>query len=88
VAKQFFRSVGIDVRDGDPLSLGIPNSTRGEAVSMRMWIENTSKRLRDHHHSGTGVGIADGFEHQLLDSLISKASQIPQKLSLAHEVGS
>ena len=41
----------------------------------------------DHNDSGTGVRLADGFEHQLLDRLISEASQIPQKLPLAHEVG-
>ncbi len=55
---------------------------------MGMLVHNTPKRLWDHNDSGTGVGIADGFGHQLLDGLISKAGQITQKLSLAHEVGS
>src|SRR3990172_7908589 len=88
VAKQLLRGDGIDIRDRDPLSLGSPNPTRGQAVSVGVWVENTSKCWWDHNDSGTGVRIAGGFEHQLLDGLISKAGQITQKLSLAHEIRS
>ena len=71
------------------MSLCIPNPTRSEAVGMWMFGSEHSQtsvgpqRLRDGREDRR-----DGFEHQLLDGLISKAGQIPQKLSLAHEIGS
>ncbi len=50
---------------------------------MGVLVHNTPKRLWDHNDSGTGVGTADGFGHQLLDGLISKAGRITEKLSLS-----
>ena len=47
-------------------------------MRMRMWIEDTSKRLRDHNDAGAGVRVAGGFEHQLLDGLISQAGRSPR----------
>ncbi len=64
VAKQFLPSDGIDVRDRDPFSVGVANPTRGEAVSMRMWIENTSKRLRDHNRVDEASPVAVFFSNR------------------------
>jgi hypothetical protein len=54
---------------------------------MRMWIQNIAKRLRHRDDTGAGSVVADGFDHQLLDGLVSEASEIPEKLTVAHKVG-
>ena len=73
VSEQLLRSNGIDVGEGKPLSLAVPNTTRGEAVSMRVYVQNTSKALRHRHDAGTSFVFAHSFEHQLLDGLISES---------------
>ena len=37
-AEQLLGSDGIDIRNREPLTVLIPEPTRGEAVTMRMWI--------------------------------------------------
>ncbi len=56
-------------------------------MGMRMCVQNISKCLRHRDDTGAGFVVADGFDHQLLDGLVSEASEIPEKLSVAHKVG-
>jgi hypothetical protein len=55
---------------------------------MDVWMctDRVAKCLRDGNDAGTGSRVTGDFAHQLLDGLVSKASEISQELSLVHEV--
>ena len=87
-AEQLLGSDSIDIRNREPLTFLIPKPTRGEAVRVRMRIQNIPERLRHRDDTGAGFVVADGFDHQLFDGLVSEAGEIPEKLSVVHEIGS
>ena len=88
VSEELFCGVGVEVRNGKPLSLSIPNSSRRKAVSMRVSLDETAKGLRDTDDTGSSMFVADDFAHEFLDGFISEACEITQKLAVSHEVGS
>ncbi len=60
--------------------------TRGEAVRVRMRIQNIAKCLRHRDDTGAGCVVAGSLDHQLLDGLVSGASKISEKLSVVDEI--
>jgi len=73
VSEQPLGGVGIDIRNGEPLSLSIPNPSGHKAVSMGMRLNQTTKGLRDTDDTGSSLFVADGFAHEFLDGFISEA---------------
>ncbi len=61
-AKQLLGSNGIDIRNREPLTVLIPKPTRGEAVTVRMWIQNIAKGLRYRDHAGASFVVASRFD--------------------------
>jgi hypothetical protein len=88
VREQLLRGVGIDIGDRQPLTVLVPDPTRGDAMSMRMHVQNTPKRLRHGDHPGTGFVVTGGLAHQLVDGLISEANEISEELASVHEIRS
>ena len=46
MSEQCFCSDGIDIGNGQPLTLFIPDAARGKAMSMRVRVQDTAKYLR------------------------------------------
>ncbi|GMR23811.1 MAG: hypothetical protein BMS9Abin37_2283 [Acidobacteriota bacterium] len=53
---------------------------------MRMYVQNTPKRLRHSDDPGTGFVVAGGFAQQLVDGLLGKANEISEQLASVHEI--
>jgi hypothetical protein len=86
VTEELLGSGGVDVGDGCPLSLLIPNPSRSEAMRMRMGTDGVTKCLWYRHNAGTSPRVADGFSHQLLDGFITEPSHVGQELSVMHKI--
>ena len=84
VSKKVFSGFGVDVRNGYPLTLIVPRSSRSETMGMGVNAKSRAKRLRDHDNSRAHV-LSGNFGHQLCNRLVTNARQVSQKLSLAHE---
>jgi hypothetical protein len=56
-------------------------------MSVRVWTDRVTKRLRYGDDARTSPRVADGFAHQLLYGLISEPSHVGQKLAVMHEIG-
>jgi hypothetical protein len=88
VSEQLLRGVGIDVGYRQPLTFFVPDAARGKAMSMRVWVQDTSKGLGHGDDAWAGVFVVNRVGHQLFDGFISEACQVGEKLSVSHEVGS
>ena len=86
MSKKFLGGVSVDVGDGSPFTLLIPNSSRSETMGMWVWTDSVAKRLRDGDDAGTSLRVADGFTHQLLNGLVSESGKISQEFSVVHKV--
>ncbi len=60
VAEQLLSGVGIDVGNGNPLSVGIPNASGDKAVSVGIRLQERAKGLRDTNDAGSSVFVARG----------------------------
>lgn len=88
VSEQLLGGVGIDVGDRQPLTFFVPDAARGKAMSMRVYVQDTSKSLRHGDDAWAGVFVANRIGHELLDGLVSEPCQVGEKLSVSHEIGS
>jgi hypothetical protein len=85
MAEQLLGGVGVDVGNGNPLSVGIPKASRDKAVSVGGRLQERAKGLRDTNDAGSSVFIARGFAHELLDGLIGESCEIGEQLAVSHE---
>ena len=61
VSEQLLGDGGIDVGNGKPSSLGVPDSSGCKAMDMGVWVDEASKGLRHGDDSGPNVFVVDGF---------------------------
>ena len=87
MAEQLLSGVGIDVGNGNPLSVGIPNASRDKAVSVGIRLQERAKGLRDTNDAGSSVFVTRGFTHELFDGLVGESCEIGEQLALSHEEG-
>lgn len=87
MAEQLLGGVGVDVGNGNPLSVGTPKASRDEAVRVGMRLQEGAKGLRDTNDAGSSVFVARGFAHKLLDGLIGETCEIGEQLAVSHEEG-
>jgi hypothetical protein len=86
VSEQLFGGAGIDVGNGKPPSVDVPDSSGSKAVDMWVWVDEASKSLRHGDDTGPSVLVVDGFAHQLAERLVGQTSEIGKKLPVVHEV--
>lgn len=86
MSEQLFGGSGIDVGNGKPPSVDVPDSSGSDAMDMRVWVDETSKGLGHDDDSGSSVLVIDGLRHQLVNGLIGEPSESGKKLPVAHEV--
>ncbi len=85
MSEQHLGGVGIDVGNGNPLSVGIPNASRDKAVSVGIWLQERTKGLRDTNDAGSSVFVARGFTHELFDGLVGESCEIGEQFAVSHE---
>jgi len=86
VSPEFFGGMKIDVGYGSPVSVWVPDASRGKAMDMWVWVDETSKGLRHGDHTGPSLLVVDGFCHQLLEGLIGETGEVRKKLTVAQEI--
>jgi hypothetical protein len=56
---------------------------------VNVWIphQRGPKGLDDGDHSGPGIGLFDGCDHQLANGFVREPGELAQELSMVEEVG-
>jgi hypothetical protein len=86
-SKQLLGSVGINVGNGNPLSLSAPEASGGTAVHVGMGLQERAEGLRDTNDAGSSVFVAGGFAKELLDGLVGETCEIGKQAAVSHEEG-
>src|SRR3972149_7357310 len=86
-SKQLLGSVGIDVGNGNPQSVGIPKASRSKAVRVGIGLQERAEGLRDANDTGSSVFVSRGFRQELFDGLIGETCEIGKQGAVSHEEG-
>ena len=79
--------MGVDVGNGNPLSVGIPDSSGNDAVQVRVPLQVIGEGLDGDDHGGPRALVLDGSDHELMNGLVSGLGELGEELAVEEEVG-
>ena len=86
MSPEFFGSLEVEIGYVSPLAVRVPDPSGGEAVNVRVGIDEAPKGLRDGDHSGSSPLVVDSLCHQHLEGLIGETGEVGEKFSVSQEI--
>ena len=78
--------MGVDVGNGNPLSVGTKDASGNDAVQMRIPNQVVRECLDGGDHADADVVIIDGRGHELVDGFVAGPGELGEKLAVEEEV--
>jgi hypothetical protein len=76
VSPEFLGGLEVEVGDGGPPSVGVPDPSGGEAMNVRVGVDEASEGLGDGDDTGSGLRVVGRLGHQALKGLIGDAGEL------------
>jgi hypothetical protein len=85
VSPECLGGLEVEVRNGRPPSVRVPDPSGGKAMNVRVGVDEASEGLGDGDDSGSGMRVVGRLGHQAVKGLIVDAGELWEKLTVSQE---